>query len=306
MISAKAQGICSKESRLSDWFKKMSTLISLPQESVTTPLSGNISNLPHSKIDKLPDTIFENPIKAHQKTSSSASREQLNHVITKKASTEAVLADTTLESSHGDSKVNDSPEDDDNIKALKRLRSLPRGTQVDSRIAAIRGLLGDGEIFKTLKMLRWPQGVICPRCHSSNVVRRDPPLDAVDQRHFYICLNCKGDGTPSEFDDFTGLPIGEMRALKQWILCWYLIGFCSVAQIAKVLGISIQEVMQIAQLGNELTQLKDDKATLQARQELEDRKLKETKKLRSKIDEQEDYTRSDSKAPLKPGYKSKK
>ncbi|MBS0286317.1 MAG: transposase [Proteobacteria bacterium] len=280
---------------MSDWFKKISSLISSPQDSVstTTPLDNGCSAL-FSKLEKLPDTGFESQTPTRRDPTFYA-REQKHHkspALPKATKEETAMSNTT--------------QDDDNIKALKKLRSLPRGTQVDSRIAAIRELLGEHEIFKTLMMLRWPQGVVCPRCHSSNVVRRDPPADAVDQRHFYVCLNCKGEGNPSDFDDFTGLPIGEMHALRQWILCWYLIGFCSVAQIAKVLGISIQEVMQIAQLGNEITMLPEDQHALQAKQELKERKLQEDKKQRLKIDEQEDYTRSASKAPLKPGYKSKK
>jgi transposase-like protein len=199
-------------------------------------------------------------------------------------------------------------DDDDNLKALKRLRDLPRGSQVDSRIAAIDNLLGENEVFKTLKMLRWPQGVNCPRCHSSNVVRRDPPADAVDQRHFYVCLNCKGDGSPSDFDDFTGLPIGSVHALRQWILCWYLIGFCSIHQIAKVLGLSIQQVMQIASVGNDLSSLPEKDEKLRAKELLsqKDRKTKETKSARANVELNEEYTRSASRSPLKPGYKSKK
>jgi len=290
---------------MSDWFKKISSLISSPQDSVSTSFDNKqITHTILHKLEKLPDNVYVQG-SSERRDPTFAMREQ---------SVEAAKAavqknDTLTTGSQGtkqEVKAVANETDDDNIKALKHLRSLPRGTQVDSRIAAIHSLLGESEIFKTLKMLRWPQGVICPRCHSSNVVRRDPPEDAVDQRHFYVCLNCKGDGSPSDFDDFTGLPIGEMHALRQWILCWYLIGFCSVAQIAKVLGISIQEVMQIAQLGTELTTLPDESAALQAKQELRDRKLKEGKKARMDVEQQEDYTRSASKAPLKPGYKSKK
>jgi transposase-like protein len=202
----------------------------------------------------------------------------------------------------------DATEEDDNLKALKRLRDLPRGTQVDSRIAAIDNLLGEGEIFKTLKMLRWPQGVICPRCHSTNVVRRDPPHDSVDKRHYYVCLNCKGEGGISDFDDFTGLPLNSLFALRQWILCWYLIGFCSVNQIAKVLGISLQEVIQIVTLGNEVTELpKKHRDELQVKEE---RRIKSKKAheqgLKEGVVKQEQDTLSASKSPLKPGHKIKK
>jgi len=201
-------------------------------------------------------------------------------------------------------------DDDDGLKALKRLRDLPRGTQVDSRIAAIDSLLGEREVFKTLKMLRWPQGVTCPRCHSSNVVRRDPPPNAVDQRHFYVCLNCKGEGSMSDFDDFTGLPIGSIHALRQWILCWYLIGFCSVNQIAKVLGLSIAQVMQIASVGSEITSLPDAQAKEKQRAKEvfthKERQTREHKRARENVDLEEEYRRSASRSPLKPGSKSKK
>lgn len=199
------------------------------------------------------------------------------------------------------------PPNEEKLQALKRLRELPRGSQIDSRIAAIRELLGDTEIFQTLKVLRWPHGVICPHCHSSRVVRHDSPPDAPDKRHYYECLNCKGEGNPSDFDDFTGLPIGSLIDLRQCILCWYLIGFCSIHHIAKVLGLSIHTVLKLANLGTELTQLPEAELGL-GEEGLEFRKSKQAdvEKRAKRITEQEDYTRSESKAPLKPGYKSKK
>ena len=43
----------------------------------------------------------------------------------------------------------------DNVSALKKLRDMPRGmggANVDSRIAAIKNMLGEKEVFKTLKI----------------------------------------------------------------------------------------------------------------------------------------------------------
>lgn len=187
----------------------------------------------------------------------------------------------------------------DNLEALNRLRALPRGTQVDSRIAAIQALLGEREIFKTLKSLRWPQDVLCPRCHSANVIRRDPPADAIDQRHHYECLNCKGDGSLSDFDDFTGLPIGSLHSLRQVILCWYLLGFCSLAQIAKVLGLSVHEIMQMAKIGSELVERASSHYNAQ-------KNKSDHSHTKESIEYDEELTRSASKSPFKPGYKSKK
>lgn len=189
----------------------------------------------------------------------------------------------------------------DNLEALNRLRTLPRGTQVDSRIAAIQDLLGEREIFKTLKSLRWPQGVLCPRCHSNNVVRRDPPAGTIDQRHYYECLNCKSDGSLSDFDDFTDLAIGSLHSLRQVILCWYLIGFCSLSQIAKVLGLSMQEIMQMAKIGSDLIESSEKSSHYSAKKD--DSAHSKSEKITAY---DEELTRSANRSPFKPGYKSKK
>lgn len=280
---------------MSDWLKRITSIISEKSEIITptskdrrfTPLQ---SQADHSQALL---SLLTPPVR-HDPT------------FTKRIPTKQ--PPTTINLQDEDKMPKPSMDDeDDNLKALKRLRDLPRGSQVDSRIAAIDNLLGEHEVFKTLKMLRWPQGVNCPRCHSSNVVRRDPPADAIDQRHFYVCLNCKGEGSPSDFDDFTGLPIGSIHALRQWILCWYLIGFCSINQIAKVLGLSMQQVMQIASVGNDLPSLPDADEKLRAKEFLsqKDRKTKETKKARENVETEEEYRRSVSRSPLKPGNKSK-
>ncbi|MFO1258860.1 MAG: transposase [Gammaproteobacteria bacterium] len=194
------------------------------------------------------------------------------------------------------------PELDSNMKALGRLRDLPRGTQIDSRIAAIQDLLGEREVFRTLHNLRWPQGVVCPRCRSTNVVRRDPPPTSNDSRFFYECLNCKGSGNPSEFDDLTGLQVeNAIRALRQWILCWYLLGFCSVAQIAKVLGLGLAEVAELASLGAHIVELPE--SSLLSYRQSQARTARENLKAQSEADELR--TRSTSLGKYKPGPKSK-
>ncbi|MCS5711147.1 transposase [Candidatus Berkiella aquae] len=278
---------------MSDWLKRITSIISQQSDHVITreikraftPLQNEnqpLSRFTTTSVRTDPTFAKRLPTTVHEKS-------------------------TTLPVEEKENMPKAPIDSDDNLKALKRLRDLPRGTNVDSRIAAIKDLLGETEIFKTLKMLRWPQGVVCPRCRSSNVVRRDPPADAIDQRHFYVCLNCKGEGDPSDFDDFTGLPIGSIHALRQWILCWYLIGFCSVNQIAKVLGLSLQEVLQIASIGNDLASLPDledkQKKELFAQKE---RKAQEKRTARANVELNEEYTRSESRSPLKPGYKSKK
>ncbi|MGE3318835.1 MAG: transposase [Candidatus Berkiella sp.] len=285
---------------MSDWLKRISSIITERSEEAASAAKDRGFTPLQAQSDFQSLSLFTPSTTRHDPT--------FKH----RAPTARVQPPTTLVTVQDEEKTMAKPqsEDDDNLKALKRLRDLPRGTQVDSRIAAIDSLLGEKEVFKTLKMLRWPQGVTCPRCHSSNIVRRDPPPDASDQRHFYVCLNCKGDGSPSDFDDFTGLPIGSIHALRQWILCWYLIGFCSVHQIAKVLGLSVQQVMQIASVGSEVTSLPEAEAKQKQRaKELfsqKERQTKEHKRARDNIELEEEYRRSASRSPLKPGSKSKK
>lgn len=283
---------------MSDWLKRITSIISAPSEK----------NLPSEKDRAFTPLQAQSEFQALSLFTPNQQRQDPTFSQRRQTTTRTPLPPTTLPLQEEDKMSKTITEDDDNLKALKRLRELPRGSQVDSRIAAIDNLLGESEVFKTLKMLRWPQGVHCPRCHSSNVVRRDPPSDAIDQRHFYVCLNCKGDGGVSDFDDFTGLPIGSIHALRQWILCWYLIGFCSVHQIAKVLGLSIQQVVQIASIGNDLPSLggAEDKLRSKELMAQKERKTKESKAARANVDLQEEYTRSASRTPFKPGYKSKK
>lgn len=204
---------------------------------------------------------------------------------------------------------------EENIKKLQALRLLPRGLNVDSRIAAIKDLLGEQEVFKTIQNLRWPEGIVCPRCHSTNIVLKKPPKGSTDKRGHYECLQCQKAGGNSIFDDLTGLPIEHaatqlINYLNQWILCWYLIGFCSITKIAQVLGLSLEQVMEIAKLGTHISELSED-----AKARLEygffSKNYKEKNRLESKKKQEvtlrdELYTRSESKSPLKPGPKSQK
>ena len=196
-----------------------------------------------------------------------------------------------------------------NLKSLKHLRELPRGSQVDSRIAAIQALLKDKEIFRTIHNLRWPEGVVCPRCGSTHIVKREPPPEINDQRWFFDCLSCKGQGRESTFNDLTGLPFEEtISALKQWVLCWYLLGFCSISQISKILGISSDLVMQLAQMGANITSLpkKEDILSHTFLQNSSKNKSKGffTKQLEN-TNKDELLTRSESVGKFKPGPKSK-
>lgn len=299
---------------MSDWLKRISHAISGPQKDeaklvdLEDSLNENVALLNTKEIKKT--NTFFTQVRLQRADPSFASRTAQVPPLSpqnSEANKNSYTQREGIPSEQSTSHEANMREIDEKLAALQRLRSLPRGSQVESRIAAITDLLGEAEIFNTLKLLRWPQGVICPRCKSSNVVRRDPPPDAADQRHFYICLNCKGDGNPSDFDDFTGLPLNSLFALRQCILCWYLIGFCSINQIAKVLGLSISEVIKLAAIGSEFAEgpSRDQELQLSHEKESKERHSRE-KKRTAEIEGLEDITRSESKSPLKPSYKSKK
>lgn len=289
---------------MTDWYKRITDIISQPDEPQAT-----VSE--EKQDDLLTLTLYKNREKASHLSFSAKKTPQRQDPTYKSHLTDIAQTAQTVKTEKPVVKNEGNPmttptEDDDNLKALKHLRDLPRGSQVDARIAGVQNLLGEMEVFKTLKMIRWPQGVMCPRCHSQNVVRREPPPDAMDKRHYYVCLNCKGDGSPSDFDDFTGLPMGSLHALRQWILCWYLIGFCSVHQIAKVLGISLSSVIQMATLGSEITDIPGAEASSDKALERKEKKENDQRQSLEQTNLQEDLTRSASKSPFKPGYKSKK
>jgi len=293
-----------------EWFKQIAKLIKSP----SLPVSEKIENKENSVINKEIDKEVSCTFSSYKKPLPPLISEVRQNAILNKGFTKKVMGyipppSVPKEAIKGKDVMATPPPDleDENMKALKHLRELPRGTQVDSRIAGIQNLLREHEIFKTLQMLRWPQGVVCPRCHASNIVRRDPPPNATDQRYYYVCLNCKGEGDPSEFDDFTGLPIGSLHGLRRWVLCWYLLGFCSVHQIAKVLGVSVQEVFQMATIGSELTSLPDpevDKKIKKAAKEKEEKTQSQKRKLSEEEKEQSDN--SAGRSPFNPKYKSRK
>lgn len=281
---------------MTDWFKRINAFISpdaLSEETSSLEMLGAKSNPTHSASIHSPNRpLFDHPTLSSTKTSTKAIKNPM-------------ISATLNNHEEKDKTMSSKTDNEENLKALKKLRALPRGTQVESRIAAIENLLGHQEVFKTLKMLRWPQGVICPHCHSTNVIRRDPPKDASDARQHYICLNCQEDGEPSDFDDFSGLPISSVHALRQWILCWYLLGFCSISQIAKALGLSIAEVSQMAKQGSELTEIPRVEEAIKSKQEYQIKEKKARNEALNSADLQEDKQRSYSKSPTKPGPKSK-
>src|SRR3954469_2012247 len=102
----------------------------------------------------------------------------------------------------------------------------------------LSALLDDAKCFSLVRQHRWPEGVRCPACSSSTVVR-----DGFDEiqahRQRYRCKTCAG-----RFDDLTGTILaGHHQPLRVWVLCLYFIGLnLSDRQIARELGLSQPDV----------------------------------------------------------------
>ena len=78
----------------------------------------------------------------------------------------------------------------------------------------LSGLMDDAKCFALVRQHRWPEGVRCPGCGSSSVIR-DGCDDTQPARQRYRCKACAG-----RFDDLTGTVLaGHHQPLRVWVLC---------------------------------------------------------------------------------------
>jgi transposase-like protein len=107
----------------------------------------------------------------------------------------------------------------------------------------LQNLIDDAKCYETVRALRWPEGVRCPHCASSQVTKqgRDvtPPA-----RQKYRCTACE-----RHFDDLTGTVFaGHPQPLRVWMLCLYFMGLnLSHRQIAQELGLNPGDVQQMTE-----------------------------------------------------------
>ena len=83
----------------------------------------------------------------------------------------------------------------------------------------ITNLIDDGQCYQTVRGLRWPDGVKCPSCQFTQVIKRGFD-DTEPARQRYECHDCD-----TRFDDLTDtIFAGHHQPLKVWILCLYFMG----------------------------------------------------------------------------------
>jgi transposase-like protein len=101
----------------------------------------------------------------------------------------------------------------------------------------IQALIDDAKCFATVRQLRWPEGVKCPTCDSTEVSKRGFHTNQ-PERQRYECRACG-----QQFDDLTDTVFeGHHQPLRVWILCLYFMGLnLSNEQIAAELDLTIPD-----------------------------------------------------------------
>ena len=107
-----------------------------------------------------------------------------------------------------------------------------------SDLIRLSALLDDAKCFDLIRQHRWPDGVRCPSCDSSHVVRNGWD-DGHHTRQRWLCKDCK-----ARFDDLTGTVLaGHHQPLRVWVLCLYFMGLnLSNRQIAQELDLNEGDV----------------------------------------------------------------
>jgi transposase-like protein len=105
----------------------------------------------------------------------------------------------------------------------------------------IQGLIDNAKCYQMVRQLRWPEGVECPHCHATEVIKNGHDETQPDRQR-YLCRMCN-----RAFDDLTGTVFaGHHQSLAVWMLCLYFMGLnLSNRQIAAELEMhenSIQEM----------------------------------------------------------------
>jgi transposase-like protein len=105
----------------------------------------------------------------------------------------------------------------------------------------IKHLVDDVQCYQTVRELRWPDGVMCPACQSTQVIRRGFD-DTESARQRSACHDCH-----TRFDDLTDTIVaGHHQPLKVWVLCLYFMGLnISNDQIAHELDVDHSDVHQM-------------------------------------------------------------
>src|SRR4051812_12379762 len=102
----------------------------------------------------------------------------------------------------------------------------------------IRDLIDDAKCSQTVRDMRWPDLVTCPRCSSESVITHGRG-DTHAHRRRYTCHGCR-----KRLDDLAGtIFAGRHQRLRTWIICLDSMGLdLSTLQIAEELDMDRNDV----------------------------------------------------------------
>jgi transposase-like protein len=102
-------------------------------------------------------------------------------------------------------------------------------------------LIDDAKGYETVRVLRWPDGIRCPHCDSSEVTKQGQD-DTQVHRQREECTACH-----RRFDDLTGtIFANHHQPLRVWILCLYFMGLnLANEQIAQELDLNPDDAQKM-------------------------------------------------------------
>ena len=105
----------------------------------------------------------------------------------------------------------------------------------------LSNLIDENKCYELVRLMRWSEGVYCPRCGTKNIAKRGKHSTHLNRQR-YVCSECG-----RHFDDLTGtIFAGRHQPLQTWIVCLYLMGLnVSNQQIAKELNLDKDDVHQM-------------------------------------------------------------
>ena len=105
-----------------------------------------------------------------------------------------------------------------------------------------QSLIDDAKCFETVRRLRWPDGIQCPRCNSSKIIKQGRD-ETQPERQRSLCQSGE-----QRFDDVTDtIFAGHHQPLRVWILCLYFMGLnLSNHHMAQELDLHKDDAQQMA------------------------------------------------------------
>jgi len=105
----------------------------------------------------------------------------------------------------------------------------------------LSGLLDEAKCFEFVRQMRWPRGVLCPKCGGGHVARNGHD-DTRKLRQRYVCRDCH-----VRFDDLSDTVLaGHRQPFRVWVLCVYFMGLnLSNPQIARELRLNESDVQEM-------------------------------------------------------------